>query len=193
MHKKPLRVGFDLDGVLLYNPARIARPLIVAVKKIISPQKAHTFRLPKNRLEKFIWMLLHKSSFTTASGLAEIKTLIKEKKIEAYIISARYESLKNDFEEWIRKIDAKSYFSGIHYNNDNEQPHHFKHRMIQKLKLDVFVEDNWDIVQHLSTDHELRTMNCKILWIYNLFDRHIDYKYKYRSLKEAIFKIKSLL
>ena len=31
--KKPLKVGFDLDGVLLYNPARLIRPLMTALKK----------------------------------------------------------------------------------------------------------------------------------------------------------------
>lgn len=186
MTKKILRVGFDLDGVLLYNPARIVRPLIVAAKKIISPSKAHSFRLPKNRFEELIWLILHKSSFISATGIDDIKTLIKENKIKGYIISARYESLKQDFERWVKKIDARSYFSGIYYNNNNEQPPHFKAAMIKRLKLDIFVEDNWDIVSYLQSHVDLKAQDCKILWIYNLLDRNILYKNKFPSLRKAV-------
>lgn len=182
---KILRVGFDLDGVLLYNPARIARPIIVFLKKIFLPKEQNKFHLPKTKLQKFIWSLLHKTSFTSAGGIEIIKKMIIDKKIKAFIISARYESLKSDFDAWINIIEAKKYFTGIYHNNNNEQPHLFKEQMIIKLNLDIFVEDNWDIVKHLS-----KKTNTKIFWIYNLLDRNINYEYKFPNLKETLKIIK---
>lgn len=187
MHKI-LKVGFDLDGVLLYNPARIARPIIVFLKKLIIPKEKNKFHLPKTGLQKFIWLLLHKTSFIVAPGYSEIKNLVIQKKIKVYIISARYEALKTDFNYWLNKLDAKKYFSSCHYNNNDEQPHLFKEKTIKQLDLDIFVEDNWDIVNHLA-----KKSKTKVFWIYNLLDRKIKYPYKYPSLNKAVLNIKKIL
>lgn len=183
---KVLRVGFDLDGVLLYNPARIVRPLVVYFKKIFLKKEINKFHLPKSKLQKFFWLFLHKSSFIVAPGLSEIKKMIQDNKIEAYVISARYEFLKKDFNKWLKKIDCEKYFSGTFFNNDNQQPFIFKRKMINKLKLDLFVEDNWDIVKFLT-----KNTKAKIFWIYNLFDKNIEYNLKFPNLKKAIQKIRS--
>jgi len=191
MKNKVLKVGFDLDGVLLYNPARIFRPIIYFIKKYILKRKTNQFYYPKNKLEQLIWLFLHKSSLFPAPGVKEIKQLIKEKKIKAYVISARYKSLKEDFLFWKKKIDPENLFSSWYYNEKNDQPHLYKEKMIKKLKLDVFVEDNWDIVKYLKTQNsKIKTeKKTKIFWIYNLLDRKIKYRYKFSSLKEVIKKI----
>ena len=54
--------------------------------------------------------------------------------------------------------------------------------MIKDLDLDVFVEDNWGIVEYLSP----KFRRTKIAWIYNLLDRTIPYPYKFPSLKKTI-------
>jgi len=186
--KKQLRVGFDLDGVLLYNPARIIRPLMSFVKKYILKRDLNKFYYPKNRIEKFIWWFLHKSSLWPSSGIKDLIKLIEQKKIKAYVVSARYELLENDFNDWIKIIDPNKKFSGYFYNNKNDQPQFFKEKMINKLDLDIFVEDNWDIVKHLKMKNE----KLKIYWIYNIFDRSINYKYKFSSLKNVINYLKLL-
>ena len=191
MKNKVLKVGFDLDGVLLYNPARIFRPIIYFIKKYILKRNTNQFYYPKNKLEQLIWLFLHKSSLFPAPGVKEIKQLIKEKKIKAYVISARYESLKEDFLFWKKKIDPENLFSSWYYNEKNNQPHLYKEKMIKKLNLDIFVEDNWDIVKYLKTQNsKLKSgKKTKIFWIYNLLDRNIKYWYKFSSLKEVIKKI----
>jgi len=190
MKNKVLKVGFDLDGVLLYNPARIFRPIIYFLKKYLLQRKVDQFYYPKNKWEQIIWLILHKSSLFPADGIEEIKNLIKQKKIKAYVISARYESLKDDFKNWKKKIDPKNYFSGWFYNEKNDQPHLYKEKMIKKLNLDIFVEDNWDIVYYLKEKNKKGKIRCKIFWIYNLLDRQIKYQYKFPSLKKIVNKIK---
>ena len=180
--KKQLRVGFDLDGVLLYNPARIARPIIVFLKKIFLKKEVNKFHYPKTRIQKLIWLMFHKVVFGPADGYEELKKLIKTKKIKAYVITGRNESLKNDYNSWMKKLDANKYFSGSYFNDKNEQPYLFKEKMIKKLNLDIYVEDNWDIVRKIK-DQKSKT---KILWIYNILDRNIKYKHKFSSLKKVI-------
>lgn len=187
MKKQPLKVGFDLDGVLLYNPARVVRPIIVLFKKIFLPKEVNTFHYPKTKFQEFIWFLLHKSSIFVAPGLEDIKGLVKTNKIEAYIISARYESLRNDFNNWLNKIDAKKNFTACYYNNNDEQPQIYKLRKIKELKLDIFIEDNWDIVKYLNS----QLKKTKIIWIYNLLDRNIKYPYKFSTLKKILQHIEN--
>lgn len=188
MKNKVLKVGFDLDGVLLYNPARIFRPIIYFLKKYLLKRKTDQFYYPKNRLEQFIWLLLHKSSLFPQPGIDKIKQLIKEKKIKAYVVSARYESLKKDFYYWKKTIDPKNLFSGWYYNEKNQQPYDFKAQMIKKLNLDIFVEDNWDIVKKLKVKNQKSKVKTKIFWICNLLDRNIKYQYKFKNLKEVVSK-----
>ena len=54
--------------------------------------------------------------------------------------------------------------------------------MIKKLNLDIYVEDNWDIVRKIKDQKS----KIKILWIYNILDRNIKYKHKFSSLKKVI-------
>jgi len=194
---KQLSVGFDLDGVILYNPARIARPIIAFFKKYFLKRDTTKFYYPKNTLEQCFWSFLHKSSVWPAPGINDLIRLIKKNKIKAYVVSARYESLKSDFNNWMKKIDPEKTFSGYYYNDKNDQPHLYKEAMIKKLKLDIFVEDNWDIVAHLRDKFKAQNSclpagraKLKICWIYNIFDRYIHYKYKYSSLTKVIEAIK---
>ena len=184
MANRLLSIGFDLDGVLLYNPARIVRPIISFIKKFFIKKKGLSFYSPHTFWEKQLWRLFHKSSIFIAPGLDDIKKLIRTKKIKAYIITARYSYLKNDLKKWLKKMKINQSFSGIYYNQKDEQPHLFKEKMIRKLKLDLYIEDNWDIVKYLES--KVKSQKLKVFWIYNLLDRNINYKYKFPSLKNVI-------
>lgn len=187
MKKKRIKVGFDLDGVLLYNPARIFRPITVGIKSILksnSKKKTH-FYYPKTILEKWIWLIVHWSSLFIAPGFDQIQKLTKNGKIEAYIITSRYDCLKNDFKRWLKKMDAESHFHATFHNKNNLQPHVFKEKMIKELDLDYFIEDNWDIVQHIN-----KTTKAKGIWISNALDKDIAYDLKFLSLKDAMEYVK---
>lgn len=186
MKKQIIKVGFDLDGVLLYNPTRIVRPLIVFIKKIFFKKQIDTFHYPNSLVQQIIWAILHKSSMFVSPAYKEIKNLVKKKKIEAYIISARYEFLQRDFDKWIKIMNANKYFKNFYINKNGKQPYIFKREMIDRLKLDFFIEDNWDIVRQISNTKN----KAKIYWISNLFDSNIKYKYKFNNLKSAIKALK---
>jgi len=107
--------------------------------------------------------------------------MVKEGKIEAYLITARYNFLGASVLKWVKKNNLNSTFKGVYFNSLDEQPHEFKDRMINKLKLDMYVEDNFDIVEHIS-----RNPKVKVVWIYNILDRHIQFEWKAPTLQKAI-------
>lgn len=191
MAKKPIRVGFDLDGVLLYNPARIIRPFVTFTKKRLLNIEKTTFFVPKTPLQKWLWKLLHYSSLFIAPGLDDVKRLVNEGKIEAYIITGRYGFLAGDFEKWLKKLDANPHFKKAIINSRSEQPHLFKKRIIKDLDLDIFIEDNWDIVRQLRV--KSKEQRAKIFWIYNIFDRNIEYPHKFPTLKKVVQHIGSII
>lgn len=181
---KKIKVGFDLDGVILYNPIRFLRPIAKSakfIKPFLFRQKKDPFYFPKSGFEKFIWTLLHKTSYKPNEGLSDLKRLIENKKIEAYIITGRYGMLEKDFKNWLEKIDNRKIFKTNFSNKNNLQPNDFKIKIINDLKLDYYVEDNWDIVEKL--DHHTKT---KILWLTNFLDRRKSYLYKFDNLHQIV-------
>lgn len=183
-NKKLLKVGFDLDGVILQNPLRNLR--IVAKKlKVIKPfifkQEVKPFYFPHSKFEQILWRVLHWSSWQIDPGIAKIEKLVKRKKIKAYIITGRFSFLKADFNSWIKKINKNNIFTACLMNNNNLQPDKFKIKMINQLNLDFFVEDNYDIIERLN--HKTKAKN---LWLTNFFDQWINYPYKFFSLQEII-------
>lgn len=184
---KKLRVGFDLDGVLLYNPARIIRMPITRLKHYFLPRREKIFYMPSSAFEKFLWRVFHLSSIFIAPGFSQIKVLKEKSFIEPYLVTARYDFLKKDVQRWLKKMDAHTIFLGAYMNENNMQPHLFKEKMVNKLGLDVFVEDNWDVVEHLT-----KTTHTKAFWVYNIFDRNIPHPYKFSSLKGAVERLSSM-
>jgi len=190
MPSKKIKIGFDLDGVILDNPSRIFRSLIARSKKAhLFPRKELEFYHPHSPISNFLWLMIHKSSFKLANGFSELEQLALDEKIEIYVISARFACLKSDTARWLKVINRKHSFKGIYFNDQDEQPHFFKKRMIEKLMLDYFVEDNWDVASYLAREQK----KVQIWWLSNFFDQTIKYPYKFFSLKEVILKIKNLL
>jgi len=186
---QPLRVGFDLDGVLLYNPIRNFRPIIAFVKKFILRRKKTSFFVPQKRWQQALFVLFHKSSLWIAPGLAEIKALKKAGIIEPYLVTARFSFLENDLKYWLEKMQAKDIFVEICANRKDEQPFEFKAVQIKRLKLDMFVEDNWDIVMKLDTLVKPTNPDFVCWWVSNILDWRIAYKYKVATALEAINKL----
>lgn len=180
----PLKVGFDLDGVLLYNPARIVRPIISLLKKknICIERKEMEFYVPQPGMGQLMWELLHKSSCFLAPGFEQIKQLKEEGSIKPYLITARFGHLQADYEKWKKKMKADELFEACYMNDEDEQPHLFKERLIKELKLDVFIEDNWDIVRYLANS----VKRSRVIWVSNVLDWSIDYPHKVGNLNQAL-------
>jgi type II secretory pathway pseudopilin PulG len=105
---------------------------------------------------------------------------------KAYVVTSRYSTLKSDVEYWFKKLNGDSIFEGCYYNEGDIQPHLHKETMIKKLNLDYFVEDNWNIVQHVNDNLHKNNLKTKVLWISNIIDYRIPYEHKFSSLKKVV-------
>jgi hypothetical protein len=193
MAKKKIKVAFDMDGVLLYNPSRIFRNLISRTKKAhLFPREELEFYHPQTQFEDWFWLLLHKSSFKLATGFRELEKMLAAGDLEIYLVSGRFPCLQSDSAKWIKKLNRKNIFKGIYLNDKDEDPHLFKERMLKELKVDYFVEDNWDVVNYLSQTFKKSKLKTEVWWISNFLDQQIDYPHKYLSFKAVVEDLKKL-
>lgn len=191
MGKKTIRVGLDFDGVVAYNPFRVCRAPLAFFKRNILGAKKLNFWYPKEKWQQIFWKILHESSVFPAKGVDLLRKLVEEEKIEAHLITGRYSFLDNHLYNWLDKHRLRRLFKTININKNDEQPHVFKERIIKKYELEIFVEDNWDIVEYLTQNSKLKDKDSKIkiYWIYNLVDRNTPYKYKSPYLQKALEEI----
>lgn len=180
--KKKIVVGFDFDGVIAYNPARLARFPISYIKRHVLGIKKVSFFVPKTPLERSLWALGHETSMFPAKGASLLRTLTQNGTIEAHLVTARFGFLENHLLQFLDRWNLRSSFTTITLNTKEEQPHIYKERIVSTKKFDYYVEDNWDIVSHLRASH------CKtqVHWIYNILDRNRAYPYKHAYLEEAL-------
>jgi len=183
---QPIKIGFDFDGVIMYNPLRIIRPFMsfLKIKRLVKRQQLVFFH-PQTNWQKVVWWLAHQTSFIPAPGINKLKSLVKSGKIEAYLITGRSSFLKSDLHRKLKIFGLDKVFSKVIITDSNEQPHIFKERMINLHKLEYFIEDNWDIISHLANKYEQN----RLFWIYNMVDKSINYPQKHPNLLSAINEI----
>jgi hypothetical protein len=182
MAKKVIKIGLDFDGVLAYNPLRVARGPVTEFKKLFLRRTQKQFIIPRNPIAKYLWTLAHESSLFPGINPNKLLEFSKIRNVELYLVTARYSFLDRNLNKWLKKQNLGHIFKEIKINLKDEQPHIFKERELNKLKLDYFIEDNWDIVEHLT----LNKNDVKVLWITNLLDRLRKYEYKFDSLQSSL-------
>src|SRR3989344_3255633 len=78
-----------------------------------------------------------------------------------YLISSRFGFLKKITEELVQKYNLDKIFKSLHFNIINEQPHLFKDKIIKKLKIDRYVDDDLFLLNFLA-DKNYKT---KFFWL----------------------------
>ena len=175
-------VGFDFDGVVAYNPVRLARFPISYFKREILGIRTMQFFVPKNSFERAFWTFGHETSMFPALGASRLRQIVKDGVIEAHLVTSRFGFLESNLRRFLKFWNLTDTFASVTLNHKEEQPHEFKERIIRKSTFDYFVEDNWDIVSHLAT----KKLSTPVHWIYNLFDRNKPYPYKYPYLEKSL-------
>lgn len=186
--KKKIVVGFDFDGVVAYNPARIVRLPISYFKEHLLGNTSVSFFVPKTPMTRLLWALAHESSVFPAMGASLLRDLVRQGDIEAHLVTGRFGFLEENLLRFLRRWDLERVFTSVTLNTKEEQPHLFKERVIREKKFDYYVEDNWDIVQYLSRKH----LGTTVHWIYNVFDRGKAYPDKYPYVRKSLERIAAL-
>lgn len=143
-------LAVDLDGVIIDKPPLIPKILIELLFK--GKAKRLHYRFPRTRIEQLIRKISHIYFFRPAikANLDLIKRAAGTEKCNVVAISSRYSFLERETHLWLKKRKLDKVFCEIHLNLKNEQPHIFKKKVLERIKPDIFVEDDKLIVEYLK-------------------------------------------
>ena len=149
---KPLRLGFDLDGVLIGKPFFIPQSWLEYLFRGKRQKKLH-YRYPKTKLEIWIRKFSHFYLFRPPlkENIENIKQIQQKRSCWLYVVSGRYSFLEKETKIWLKKRNLEDVFIKVFINLNDEQPHLFKEKTIKKLNLDYFFEDDPQIVDYLKS------------------------------------------
>ena len=104
MAKKEIKIGFDFDGVVAYNPLRVFRRPVMWALGVLGLKKRGElhYPVPDGKHHKFFWAILHETSFFPAIGFDELKELLKKDTVKGYLITGRYSFLKKALMRWLK-------------------------------------------------------------------------------------------
>lgn len=151
-----MNIGFDLDKIFVDYPPLVPDKLIDRLYKKKS-NGILEYRFP-SQLEQRLRQFSHQPLFrpTIKKNIEHLKKIDKEGN-KLFLISSRFGFLKPQTERLIKKLEFDKVFDGIYFNYSNEQPHIFKSNLIQKLKLDIYIDDDFALLKY-TAKHNKKTM-----------------------------------
>lgn len=145
------KIGLDLDGVLVGLPPFIPSAFIEWLYKDHS-QKQLSYRYPPF-FEQKIRQLSHLPFIRPEikGNCRLLKELNQQKKYCFYLITGRFAFLEKLTFAWLKKYNLIHVFDKIYLNKKNIQPHKFKEQILNKVQLDLYIEDDFDSIIYLAT------------------------------------------
>ena len=157
-----MNIGFDLDKVFIDYPFFVPDKLIDRLYKKESNGDL-LYRIPSN-LEQIIRKASHHPFLRPViKKNIEFLLTIPKKNNKLYLVSSRFGFLKNRTELLVKNLEFDKIFDGIYFNYKNIQPHLFKNAIIDKLDLDIYVEDDFPLVKYLAKHHR----KTSFFWLNN--------------------------
>jgi hypothetical protein len=144
-----MRIGFDLDNIFIHTPPMIPGSLIEKFYKE-RDNGILRYRIP-SKPDQLLRQLIHFPILRPPmkDNLAFLKTLMREDN-QLYLISSRFKFLEKRTKQLIKRHKLDTIFDGLYFNFENKQPHEFKNEMIQKLKLDMFIDDDLSLLNFVA-------------------------------------------
>lgn len=153
MARKIKRIGFDLDGVVVDKPPFIPGWFVEFIYRgYYDPKKELSYRYPTHQLEVLLRQISHHPIFRPPikQQVEMIKKLHDSKKYKMFGVTSRYSFLKKRTKQWFAYHRMNGFFEKIYINENNEQPHLFKEKVIKKLGLDIFIDDDRPLLDYLQ-------------------------------------------
>ncbi|HWY79973.1 MAG TPA: hypothetical protein VNW29_06485 [Candidatus Sulfotelmatobacter sp.] len=148
-----MKIGFDLDKVFINTPPFIPNAVINKFYK----QRDNgilLYRIP-SRPEQLFRKALHVPILRKQmrDNFASLRELSKEKKHQLYLISSRFKFLEPETQRLVKKYALDTIFDKLYFNYNNKQPHKFKNEILQKLNLDIFIDDDLSLIRYVAKNN----------------------------------------
>lgn len=155
-----MKLGFDLDKIFVNHPPLVPEGVIdkLYIKKA---NETLEYRMPSVP-EQYIRRLSHLSFLRPVmkENLTFLRA-IPRKNNDLFLISSRFGFLEDKTKSLIKKYELNELFDGLYFNFKNEQPHIFKNSILQKLKLDIYVDDDPYLLKYLAKHNK----DTKFFWL----------------------------
>jgi len=164
VQEKKTKIGFDLDGVIVGRPPLVPKGLLERLFRG-TKDSGLIYRFPAGRSHQWLRKLSHHYFFRPPikANLAFLKKISQDPSFEIYLISGRYSFLAKETTRWLVKRELAGKVSEVFINETNLPPHIFKKKIIKKLGLDFYFEDDDQIVTFLREE----IPQTKIYWVDN--------------------------
>lgn len=165
-----MNIGFDLDKVFIDYPPFVPDKLIDNLYKQAS-NGILLYRIP-SRLEQIIRIFSHYPLFRPliTNNMDYVKNLTLTNTNNYYLISSRFSFLEKRTTDLVKRYKLDKIFNTMYFNYSNNQPHHFKNRIIKKLNLDIYVDDDLDLLKYLID----RNPKTKFFWLNKKISKKIN-------------------
>lgn len=136
------KFGFDLDGIFIRPPPCVPSWLIEWFYRDQTKKKL-SYRFP-GIIEQKLRQLSHLPFIRppVEKNCHLLQQLAKDGQYQFLLISGRFGFLEGLTFAWLRKYHLENVFAKIYLNTDNLQPHQFKEKILQKVALDGYFEDD---------------------------------------------------
>lgn len=155
-----MNIGFDLDKVFIDTPPFIPKAIIDKLYKK-RDNGILLYRIP-GHLAQIVRKISHIPIFRPPikDNLDFLYSFPKDKN-QLYLISSRFKFLENTTNKIIKKYNFDKIFDEMYFNFANEQPHLFKNRIVKKLKLDSYIDDDLSLLYYIAKDNP----HTKFFWL----------------------------
>lgn len=165
-----MNIGFDLDKIFVNLPPLVPAKIIDWLYKEKTNHELK-YRMP-SRLEQVIRIFSHYPAFRPpiTKNLKYVQSLIPANKNKYFLISSRFSFLKKRTNNLIKKHNFNKIFNAMYFNYSDEQPHEFKDKTIKKLGLDIFVDDDLQLLEYLTD----KNPKVKFFWLNNKINKKME-------------------
>lgn len=148
-----MNIGFDLDGIFVDKPPFMPKWLIEKLYKE-KDDKILQYRIP-GKLEQQIRKISHFPIFRPAitGNISKLIQIANNNRHALFLISSRFGFLKDATLHIEKKYSFPSIFKIISFNYENGQPHVFKNRLIKKLNINKYVDDDLSLLKFLAKEN----------------------------------------
>lgn len=156
-----MNIGFDLDKIFINFPPLVPTIIIDWFYKG-KPNEPLKYRIP-GRAEQIIRIFSHYPLFRPpiAKNMSYIKSLALTNTNKYYLISSRFSFLEKRTSDLIKRYRFDKIFNAMFFNYLNNQPHLFKDEIIKKLDLDMYVDDDLQLLEYLAD----KNPKTKFFWL----------------------------
>ena len=144
-----MNLGFDFDKIFIDYPPFIPSSLIDRLYKKKNTNVV-TYRIP-SKPEQIFRVMTHHPLLRPIidENMTFLKNLRKKNHHKHYLISSRFGFLKKRTETLVKKHSFDKIFDGLFFNYEDEQPHIFKDKIIKKLTIHRYVDDDLELLEYL--------------------------------------------